>query len=248
MIYFEEDDSMKKRLTCFLLSFVMMFSALPVSADESCTHDWSDWYITDEATCGEAGTETRYCHNCNEEHTKSIPATGEHEWSDWEIARSATISRNGLKERYCYYCDKTQTKKTSKLKPYAKLSKKSLKLRVGSSSKLKVSYAKDDSVKKWKSSKTRVATVSKKGTVKAKKVGTAKITVTLKSGKKATCTVRVIAKKKKKSNKKSNTVYWTPNGSVYHSTPNCPTLSRSKTICHGSLSSCPKSRPCKVCH
>lgn len=205
---------MKKRLTCFLLAFAMIFTTLPALADESCNHDWSDW----------------------------------------ETVKSATISRNGLKERYCYDCDKTQTKKTSKLKPYAKLSKKSLKLRVGSSSKLKVSYAKGDSVKKWKSSKTRIATVSKKGVVKAKSKGTATITVTLKSGKKATCKVRVLAKKKSKKKKTSNkkhhsdTVYWTPNGSVYHSTPNCPTLSRSRTIYHGSLSSCPKPRACKVCY
>lgn len=245
---------MKKKITCLLLAFAMIFTALPVSATESCSHNWSDWYVFDEPTCGESGSATRYCQKCYEEQTKSIPATGRHEWDDeWETVKSATISRTGLKKRFCYYCDATQTKKISKLKPYIKLSKKSLKLRVGSSSKLKVSYAKGDSVKKWKSSKTRVATVSKKGVVKAKSTGTAKITVTLKSGKKATCKVRVIAKKKKKktsSNQKHNsgTVYWTPNGSVYHSTPDCPTLSRSRTIKHGTLSSCPKKRACKVCH
>ena len=44
-----------------------------------------------------------------------------------------------------------------------------------------------------------------------------------------------------------STVYWTPGGAVYHRTPNCPTLSRSRTIYHGSISSCPKNRGCKVC-
>lgn len=180
---------MKKKITCFLLAFAMIFTALPVSATEGYKPD----------------------------HTS------------------------------------TQVKKSGKSTAYIKLSKKSLKLCVGSSSKLKVSYAKGDSIKKWKSSKTRVATVSKKGVIKAKATGTATITVTLKSGKKSTCKVRVIAKKKKKktsSNQKYNsgTVYWTLNGSVYHSTPSCPTLSRSKTIKHGSLSSCPKKRACKVCH
>lgn len=204
---------MKKRLTCFLLAFIMIFTTLPVSADEDCIHDWSDW----------------------------------------ETVKSATIYHAGLKERYCYYCDATQTKNTSKLKPYAKLSKKSFKLRVGSSSKLKVSYAKGDSIKKWKTNKASVATVSKKGVIKAKKTGTAKITVSLKSGKKATCKVRILAKKKSKKKKTSNkkhsgTVYWTSGGSVYHSTKNCPTLSRSKSIKHGSLSSCPKKRACKVCY
>lgn len=244
---------MKKRLTCFLLAFIMMFTTLPVSADEICIHDWSEWYILDEATCNSTGTESRYCHNCLVEETKSIPTTGKHEWSDWENGKSATIYHTGFKKRYCYYCNATQTKNTSKLKPYVKLSKKSFKLRVGSSSKLKVSYAKGDSIKKWETNKASVATVSKKGVIKAKKTGTAKITVTLKSGKKATCIVHILAKKKarkkKSPNKKhSGTVYWTSGGSVYHSTKNCPTLSRSKSIKHGSLSSCPKKRACKVCY
>lgn len=42
-------------------------------------------------------------------------------------------------------------------------------------------------------------------------------------------------------------VYWTPKGKSYHSTPNCPTLSRSKDIRSGSLSNCPKSDPCDRC-
>ncbi len=63
------------------------------------------------------------------------------------------------------------------------------------------------------------------------------------------------AEKKKKSeskktssssNSNSGTVYWVPNGKVYHSTKDCPTLSRSKNIKSGSV---PSGRtPCKVCH
>ena len=58
-------------------------------------------------------------------------------------------------------------------------------------------------------------------------------------------------KAKSKARKKSSgggTVYWVDSGEVYHSTSSCPTLSRSRNIHSGSLSSCPKSRPCKVCH
>lgn len=44
------------------------------------------------------------------------------------------------------------------------------------------------------------------------------------------------------------TVYWTPNGEVYHSTADCPSLGRSKTIFNGSVSESGKSRPCKVCY
>lgn len=41
-------------------------------------------------------------------------------------------------------------------------------------------------------------------------------------------------------------VYWTPNGKSYHSTKDCPTLSRSKVIYEGY--NCPKTDPCNVCN
>ena len=44
------------------------------------------------------------------------------------------------------------------------------------------------------------------------------------------------------------TVYWTPNGEVYHSTPDCPSLGRSKTILSGTIAQSGKSRPCKNCY
>ena len=89
------------------------------------------------------------------------------------------------------------------------------------------------------------------GKITAKSAGATTITVTLKSGKKASCRVTVTAPKKttpKKDSSAAGTVYWTPGGSVYHSTKNCPTLSRSKTIYSGSVSDCPKPRACKVCY
>ncbi|MGG7060149.1 DNA/RNA non-specific endonuclease [Clostridium nigeriense] len=46
----------------------------------------------------------------------------------------------------------------------------------------------------------------------------------------------------------SSKVYWTPNGKSYHTTKNCPTLSRSKTILEGSLEESGKSDPCDKCH
>lgn len=281
---------MKKSIICFLLAFAMIFSSLPVSATENCTHEWSEWSVDEEPTCidgsesrfcylcdetqtrvlkatGEHdwsewdvdeeptcidGSESRFCYSCDKTETRVLKATGEHDWDDWEVERAATISKEGIKERFCFQCDAIQTKKIAKLKPYAKISKKSLTLYTGSSYKLKVSYAKGDSVKKWTSSKSNVASVSSNGTVKAKRAGTTTITVSLKSGKKASCKVSVITRKKKKKHHKqhkahASTVYWTPGGSVYHSTPNCPTLSRSRTIYHGSISSCPKGRACKVC-
>lgn len=241
---------MKKRLLCFVMAFALLAPAMPVSADGTCTHKWSSWDTTIEPTCGDAGEETRYCENCYDSQSRTISPTNDHWWDDWYVAKRATIKKTGLKKRECLDCYAAQTKTISKLKPFVRFSKKTVKLKTSKTYKLKVSYAKGDSIKKWKSNNKKVAVVSKSGKVKTKKKGTAKITVIMRSGKKATCKINISAKKKKASaNKKhSGTVYWTPNGSVYHSTKNCPTLSRSRTINSGSKSNCPTNRACKVCY
>lgn len=46
----------------------------------------------------------------------------------------------------------------------------------------------------------------------------------------------------------SATVYWTPNGKSYHTTKNCSTLSRSKTILSGTINESGKNDPCDRCH
>lgn len=43
-------------------------------------------------------------------------------------------------------------------------------------------------------------------------------------------------------------VYWVPNGQVYHSTQDCPSLGRSSTIYSGTIAQRGKSRPCKNCY
>lgn len=50
------------------------------------------------------------------------------------------------------------------------------------------------------------------------------------------------------STNSSSTVYWTPNGKSYHTTKNCPTLSRSKTILEGTIQESGKYDPCDRCH
>ncbi|MBQ9156925.1 MAG: Ig-like domain-containing protein [Eubacterium sp.] len=185
-----------------------------------------------------------------------------HFWSDWETTKKATIFRTGTKERECYECGEVQKKTISKLNPFAKFPKKTYSLKVGKTLKLKVKYASGDKVKKWKSAKSSIVTVDSKGRLKGKKAGSTKVTVILKSGKKATCRVKVLAVKKtaakSKSTKKAKsgssrssgggTVYWTPGGSVYHKSRNCSTLKRSKVIKSGSISQSGKSRACKVCY
>lgn len=43
-------------------------------------------------------------------------------------------------------------------------------------------------------------------------------------------------------------VYWVPNGQVYHSTQDCPSLGRSSTIYSGTIAQSGKSRACKNCY
>ena len=80
-------------------------------------------------------------------------------------------------------------------KAKVKLNNKKLVLTVGKKAKLKVKGTKKKV--KWSSSKKKIATVTKKGVVKAKKKGTAKIVAKI-GKKKYTCKVVVKAKKKAK--------------------------------------------------
>jgi beta-lactamase superfamily II metal-dependent hydrolase len=45
----------------------------------------------------------------------------------------------------------------------------------------------------------------------------------------------------------TQTVYWTPNGEVYHTTDKCSSFSRSKTILSGTIQDSGKPRVCKIC-
>lgn len=105
-------------------------------------------------------------------------------------------------------------------------------------------------------------TVSKSGKVTVKKglsAGTYKVKVKIKSqGTNAsyaktftkTLTIKITkptASKTKKKSSDSGVVYWTPSGSVYHKSPDCPTLSRSKTINKGTIPQSGKTKGCKIC-
>lgn len=246
---------MKKNIAKLLIAVMAMLSiSFDAAAEEiPCDHQWSSWTTTRTATCVTPGISSRSCSLCGNTETQNISATGIHSWSNWSVQKSATISKKGAQTHKCVYCGKTENATIAKLKPFAKFSQKTVSLKKSQKQKLKVSYAKGDSIKKWKSSNKKVATVSKTGKITAKKKGTAKITVTMKSGKRATCKVKVTAKKKSsssssKSKTSAGTVYWVAGGEVYHSTRNCSSLKRSSSIQSGSLSDCPKSRPCKLCH
>ena len=112
----------------------------------------------------------------------------------WNTIAKATVFAPEKQQGTCTVCGKTTTRDYgTKLAATIKLNAKSIKLqKKQTTKKIKVTMANGDSIKSWKSSNKKIVTVNKKGVIKAgKKNGTAKITVTLASGKKATLKVKV---------------------------------------------------------
>lgn len=155
-------------------------------------HKWNSGVITKKATCTADGVKTYTCSNCGEKKTEAIAKTG-HKFSSWKKISDATVFAKQKQKRTCSVCKKPDYRYVgSKVKATIKLNLTSITLQQKQSTKaVKVTMAKGDSVKSWTSSNKKIATVDKKGTIKAVKKGTVKITVTLKSGKKATVTVKV---------------------------------------------------------
>lgn len=160
-------------------------------------HSWTS-EVTTEPTCTKEGVLTYTCSSCEGTRTEPIKATGVHRWSDWKTTKAATVFEAEQQTRTCSSCDKTETQTVgTALKAKASVNTSTVKLKVNkSTSGLKVTgLANGDSVKKWKSSNTKIFTVSGKadGTCKltAKKKGTAKLEITMASGLKKTVTVKV---------------------------------------------------------
>ena len=85
---------------------------------------------------------------------------------------------------------------TLEAKGKVKLNKKKITLKVGKTAKLKLINIKKGKKVKWSSSKKKIATVNQKGKIKARKVGTTKITAKV-GKKKYVCKVTVKKKTKK---------------------------------------------------
>ena len=145
-----------------------------------------EWEETDrkEATCTEEGQITRVCKIHGEKETETIPAKG-HTPGEWTVTKEATAVAEGSQEQKCTVCDTVlQTKKIAKLKAKIKLNvPKTLPLKVKQTFQIKASgLAKGDKVASFKSSNTKIVTVTSSGKITGKKAGTATVTVKLKSG------------------------------------------------------------------
>ena len=163
------------------------------NCDQNHTHLY-EVSIKKVATCIETGEKLLACKFCSESHIEEIPATG-HSWCNWKETKAASVSEEGLQQRICSKCGKVESKNIPKLIPIQTITPtpnpvipKTLTIKRGKFSTLKPDSSWENV--KYSSSNKKVATVDKKGKVKAVAAGTVKITV--KSGSKtAICIITV---------------------------------------------------------
>ncbi len=156
-------------------------------------HDWSGWETAKEASCTEAGLRTRSCSICEQTEQEEIKALG-HLSGDWEIVKEANCVQKGEKVRKCTVCGAAlEEQEIPRTAGVVKLNVKKIPLKVKqSTTAVKViKMAEGDSISSWKSSNKKIALVTSAGKITGKKAGTAKVTVTLKSGVSASVTVSV---------------------------------------------------------
>ncbi len=158
--------------------------------------------VTDDAvepTCTESGkTEGSHCSVCNEILTsqETIPAKG-HTFCEWSVTKAPTALENGVNTRSCTACDTKETETTNPLPGTIALNVKKIPLQKGkSTTAVKITQmTAGDKVISWTSSNKKIVKISKvTGTsakLTGKKVGKAKITITLASGVRKSFTVKV---------------------------------------------------------
>ena len=169
------------------------YYVVPVANVEVKDHVFDNGKVTKEATCKEDGVKTYTCTTCDATKTEAIAKTTDHKYT-WKVVSEATVFAPEKQKGTCSVCGATVTKENgTKLTATIKLNVTSIKLqKKQTTKKIKVTMANGDSVKSWTSSNKKIVTVNKNGVIKAgKKTGTAKITVTLKGGKKAILKVKV---------------------------------------------------------
>ena len=150
--------------------------------------------IVKKPTCKEEGIKESLCTVCHKTIRQTIPKLTGHSYGDWTVTRKATVFAEGEQTRTCSICGDKQKVAVAKLQPVLKVGKSKLKIAKTKSVSLKATFAAGDSVTA-KSSNKKIAVVScNNSTIKItakKKTGSATISVSTKSGKKATIKVTV---------------------------------------------------------
>lgn len=135
-----------------------------------------------EVTCEEAGkTEGSHCSVCGEviKAQEVISATG-HSWGEWKVIDESTSSKEVVRQRVCKVCGMHDDEMIPKLSPAPTPTVDPINPSTITVTKGKTTSVKSDSSwknVKYSTSNKKVATVDKKGKVKAVAAGTVKITV-----------------------------------------------------------------------
>ncbi len=139
-------QTLRRLLLCFacmLLLLILASCELPkgllsgaggehIQIDPSHTHDYGEWELALEATCGYAGQETHTCRVCGYAEHRAIPAKAHpttlqnnsvyhwqvytcahtvtpsmkrHEYGEWQTEREASCTDEGRKYRICTVCE-----------------------------------------------------------------------------------------------------------------------------------------------
>ena len=69
-----------------------------------CSHSYSSWTVSKNATCVEVGSEYRVCTKCSSKETRDIAATGKHTAGEWQVTKKASCTENGVKVKKCTVC------------------------------------------------------------------------------------------------------------------------------------------------
>lgn len=180
------------------------------NGEKVCEHRDTFWKTTMNSACTKTGAKEKICNSCGAVlETQIIPMTA-HTWGAESIIKQATVLEKGSRQKICKVCGATENTDIPKLSPSMTLTVSSLPLQVKKSvnaGSFVTGLANGDYVKSYVSGNKKIAVVSGKGKVTAKKAGTVKIVITLASGLKKNLTVKVqksAVKTKKISGLKKN--------------------------------------------
>lgn len=99
---------MRKSVKIFaLLAFAVALTTAFVGCNspEAHVHEYGEWTVVTEATCGTKGARERVC-SCGEKETEEIAATGEHDY-EWTTKKQSTCKEEGIEDGVCKKCGNT---------------------------------------------------------------------------------------------------------------------------------------------
>ena len=104
---------MKKRfgLICLLVLFTLSIAVFLSSCDpeEECSHDFTDWEITKEATCTTEGVRRRECRLCGETEEEKVEKNSSHDYGEFVLVEENDCLRTGKAIRTCKRCGDEDT-------------------------------------------------------------------------------------------------------------------------------------------